>query len=103
MSRRKKRMVWIICIIVIIVIGFTLFKLLYEKKLIRVAHDYLSEHYSQEMQFKRVTYNWFVDPAQHYVFFSAVDNQDYIVYVRVNHNLSVSRGNPVTEFKGNLR
>jgi len=97
MSKEKKRMIRAICSIFgIVVLGVICIKV-YENKLIRVAKDYLSQNYSQEMKYVRVDYNWFVDPALHSVFFSPEGTSDLIFRVRI------SQGFNIREIRNNRR
>ena len=83
-------MFWLICIITFVIIAGFISFMVYRNKLIQTAREYLQGEYSREMQYRKVRYNWIVDPAQHHVYFSPAENPEIVFSVKVSHDFSIN-------------
>ena len=63
--------------------------MLYQRRVIQVAQKYLSQTYTQEMQYLRVGYNFIVDSFIHRVYFFPMNNPDLVFVVGVSTMLEV--------------
>ncbi len=61
-----------------------------EKKAIRLSQDYLSQKYTQEMQYLNVKFSW-IDPAIYHVSFSPVNMPELVFEVLISQDLTSPR------------
>jgi hypothetical protein len=60
-----------------------------QSKAIKIAQEYLSQKYNQEMQYSRIRFSW-IDPALYHVYFSTVENPDVVIEVEVQTEFTIN-------------